>query len=499
MGAARGGGIPCLLLLLALLLLPGSAGAFPFVGLFLEGEAEELGLGGEPFRNLHLEATRLRRPASLGTSARGFAALDFHFENTLRLRTGDLAGTKIRDNQLRARAYLPLGQPIDGLALGVFTSFEHATSTLIVRNEGQTLLDLRQDRTYPSIGVAASLPWAMQVAAGVDGFDAGALRWLLELRMQPLEGLDLWVLRREEGSRQTASVPSGAAPKVHSPQLHFPLDLQRTEVELGAGYETSSFWSRGGATPDRVGSFWLEVGGRPWAWVALRAGADSDPFRLRDSLVAQGTGEVAEMDLYLRRTRGFAGADFSLGPRDLIRTRYIYSSFGSRTLANEVGTNAAQAFLHVDTDLGLLFEGDVSLRTHQLGVGWGRDTTAGLRFAVGAQYLHASVLPSELALDSHVMDRPLAGESIEGSSAHLLGLTGFVEVPVGAIRLGLSVGQLLPLAVGGGEDPGRGGEPGKPGGRKPSPGAFEWLGRTAAALRDTTGGTRILLQATVDL
>lgn len=369
----------------AALALPDRAAAFPVVGLFLEGEFEELGQGGDPFRNLHLEATRLRRPAALSTSRRGFAALDLHYENTLSLRTGALAGTRIGERQLRARAYLPLGQPIEGVGIGVFTSFDHASSTVVVRNDGKTLLDLRQDRTYPSIGVAASLPWSLQVAAGVDGFDAGALRWLLEARAQPLDGLELWFLRREEGFRQTANVPRDVAPNIHSPEMHFPLDLQRVEVELGGGWESPVFWTRGAVVPDRLGSFWLEVGGRPWRPVALRVGADSDPLRLQDNLVARGTGDVAELDLYLRRTRGFAGVDLELGPRDQLRARYVFSSFGSRTHADEVGTNAAQAFLHVDTDLGLLFEGDVSLRTHQLGVGWGRHTTSGLHFSVGAQ------------------------------------------------------------------------------------------------------------------
>src|SRR5690606_41162311 len=103
---------------------------------------------------------------------------------------------------------------------------------------------------------------------------------------------------------------------------------------------------------------WAEVGARPWERLALRAGADREGHRIEDRLSAGGTGEIATVDLLLERFRLFWGADWYVGPRDRLRLRHVISRLSAATRADELETQAARAFLHVDTDLGLLLEGD---------------------------------------------------------------------------------------------------------------------------------------------
>src|SRR5690606_12840072 len=154
---------------------------------------------------------------------------------------------------------------------------------------------------------------------------------------------------------------------------HLPLDFQRAETELGAGFRLPSVWAQGGYLPGEIDSFWFEFGGRPWETLALRAGADREGHRLGDRLAASGTGEIAAVDLRLERTRGFLAAEWDAGPRDRLRLHYTLSRLRGSTWADEVGTNAAQAFLHVDTDLGLLLEGGAAIQLQQVGLGWKRE------------------------------------------------------------------------------------------------------------------------------
>jgi hypothetical protein len=468
------------------------ASAFPAVGLFLEGEPEQLGLGGEPFRDLALEARSLRRPAFLGGSEAGFALLTIDAENTLNLRAGEWAGTRAYDRRVSLRAHLPLGALVPGVRVGVFAAVEQIDSRVEIARDGKRLFLLRQDRTFPLVGLTSSLPWGFSLAAGAEGLD-GAPRWLLEGRWSLRDRLTAWVRHRDEGLRQTATIPEGVATELHSPVVHLPLDFQRAATELGARFELPFLWAQGGYLPGRLTGFWFEVGGRPWEPLALRAGADREGHRIEDRLSAGGTGEIATVDVHLERLRFFWGAEWQASPRDQLRLRHVISRSSGSTWADELGTHAARAFLHVDTDLGLLLEGGAAIQIQQIGLGWSRRSPGGIRFSVGAQYLHAHTLPSAISLVSYVLDRALAEESVEKVSAHLLGLGAFLEVPVGGFRLAGGLGQILPLAVV------REVAPDAP---RPSPAPPRetrgWLDRLADTLRTTSGGTRLAFRASVD-
>lgn len=491
--SGRGVGLFAVALALCLLGATASARALPAVGIFLEGEPEELGLGGEPFHDLRLEARRLRRPALLGADEGGFALLTIDAENTLNLKAERWAGTRAYERRISLQAYLPIGELLPGVRLAAFAAIEQRDARMELVRGGQSLFRLGQDRSFPLLGLRTSLPLGFHLAAGAEG-TGGAARWLLEGSYRPSEALSLWLRHRDEGFRQTATVPRGAATRVHSPDLHMPLDFQRAETELGAAWRTPSLWAQGAYRPGETGAFWVEVGAKPWEPLALRLGADREGHRLSDRLAAGGTGAIATIDLRLERLRAFLGADWEVGPRDLLRARYELSRLRGDTWADELGTNAAQAFLHLDTDLGLLLEGGAAIQVQQLKVGWRRETAGDLRFALGAQYLRAHTLPSAISLVSFVLDRALAEESVERLTAHLLGVTAFVEVPVAGFRLAGGLGQLLPLAVVG-ERAAPGPAPGQPPPAGPRPGWFERLRET---LRTTSGGTRLVFQASVD-
>lgn len=478
-------------------LLPSTAAPLPFVRLFLEGEAEELGRGGEPFRDTGLEARRLRRPALLAAEERAFAILLLDTENTLTLRSGTWAGTTARDRSVGIRAFLPLGSPLEGTSVGIFAGFDATASTVSIHRDGRALLRVEEDRAFPTLGVAASLPLGLRASAGLDGVGSGAPRWMLEGRFSPWEGTDFWVLRRERGFRQTARIPEGVASNVYSPELHLPLDLQRSEVELGGEWASTLAWVRGAWIAGAGPHFWGEIGGRPLESLALRLGADGTPLRISDSLVARGMGGIADLDLRMDRLRAFTGADLHLAPRDDLHLRYVFGSVRTSSFGDERGTNAAQAFLHVDTDLGLLFQGEGELRTHQLAVGWSRATHSGLRFALGLQYLRVGLEPSEISLESNLLQRALAEERVDTLAAHLLGVTGFLEVPLGPMRLGAALGQLIPLAVEKEGEPAAP-APGPGGGRDGGSGPFDWVGKVVDTLRTTSGGTRLTFHAAVE-
>lgn len=461
------------------------------MGIFLEGEPEELGLGGEPFHDLRLEARRLRRPALLEDEG-AFALLSVDTENTLHLRAGRWAGSRAYERIVTLQAHLPIGEIVPGVRLGAFAAIEQRDAGVELLQSGQSLFRLRKDRSYPIFGLTAGLPLGFQLAAGAESL-GGAPRWILEASYRPSEPLSLWIRHRDDGFRQTAVVPRGAATRLHSPDLHLPLDFQRAETELGAAWRQPYLWAQLAYLPGLTDSFWAELGGRPWESLALRLGADREGHRLSDRLTAGGTGEIATLDLSLERLRAFLGADWTVGPRDLLRARYIVSRLSGDTWADELGTNAAQAFLHLDTDLGLLLEGGAAVQVQQLGLGWKRDTATGLRFALGAQYLRAHTLPSAISLVSFVLDRALAEESVESVTAHLLGLTAFLEVPLGGFRFSAGLGQLLPLALE--REKAAPTEPREPEPPSSRPG---WLERLSETLRTTSGGTRLIFQASVD-
>lgn len=469
------------------------ASAFPAVGLLLEGEPEQLGLGGEPFRDLALEARNLRRPSFLGGSEAGFALLSVDAENTLNLRAGEWAGTRAYDRLVSLRAHLPLGALVPGVRVGVVASVDQIDSRIEIVRDGRRLFHLRQDRTFPLVGLTSSLPWGFSLAAGAEGLD-GATRWHLEGRWSLEDRLTTWVRHRDEGFRQTATIPEGVATELHSPVVHLPLDFQRAATEFGARFELSFLWAQAGFLPGGLTGFWFEVGGRPWEPLELRVGADREGHRIEDRLSAGGTGEIATVDLRLERLRAFWGAEWRAGPRDRLRLRHVISRLSGATWADELGTHAARAFLHVDTDLGLLLEGGAAIQVQQIGLGWSRGQPGGLRFSLGAQYLYAHTLPSAISLVSFVLDRALAEESVETVSAHLLGIGAFLEVPVGGFRLAGGLGQILPLAVVREVAPG----PSRPA-PGPSPGDSPgWLERLSDTLRTTSGGTRLAFRASVD-
>lgn len=464
--------------------------ALPTVGLLFEGEPEQLGLGGSPFRDLRLEARRLERPALLADRDAGFALLSVDVENTLELRAGEWAGTRAYDRIFALQAHLPLFEVLPGVRVGAFVSLENQDARIDLRRDGARLFYLEKDRSSPLLGVTTHLPYGLRLAGGA----ASAERWHLEADWNPWAPLSLWVLHRDEGFRETATLSRGISERMHAPVLHLPLDFQRAETELGAGFRLPSVWAQGGYLPGEIHSFWFEFGGRPWETLALRAGADREGHRLGDRLAASGTGEIAAVDLRLERTRGFLAAEWDAGPRDRLRLHYTLSRLRGSTWADEVGTNAAQAFLHVDTDLGLLLEGGAAIQLQQVGLGWKRERDQGPRFALGAQYLRAHTLPSAISLVSFVLDRALAEESVERVTAHMLGLTAFVEVPVGGFRLAAGLGQLIPVSL----QQERG--PGTP---KPEPSPARgprkgWLDRLVDTLQTTRGGTRLVFQAGVD-
>lgn len=467
--------------------------AFPVVRLLLDGEPEELGLGGEPFRDLELEARRLRRPSFLVDEEDGFALLAIDAENTLRLKAGEWAGSRASDRRVSLRTYLPFGDVLAGVRLGLFAAADHLDSRVEVVRDGRSLFRLRQDRAFPFLGMAVALPFGVALAAGAEGLD-GATRWHLEGRWTLADRLGAWVRYRDEGFRQTATIPQGVATRIHSPVVHLPLDFQRAATELGLRLAIDPFWVQGGFLPGRLTGFWAEVGARPWERLALRAGADREGHRIDDRLSAGGTGEIATVDLLLERFRLFWGADWYVGPRDRLRLRHVISRLSAATRADELETQAARAFLHVDTDLGLLLEGGAAIQVQQIGLAWTRRTSGGLEFSLGAQYLRAHTLPSAVSLISHVLDRALAEESVERLTAHLLGLTGHVCYPIGRFRLGAAFGQLLPLSLERELAP----SPAPPS-PEPSPKAAPgWLQRLRDTLRTTSGGSRLAFQVEVD-
>lgn len=471
------------------LALASPASALPAAGLLLEGEPEELGVGGSPFHDLDLEALRIERPALLAERDRATAQLLLDAETTLALRAGVWAGTRAHDRFVAVRAHVPLAEPLPGVRLGAFLALEREDAHAVLRRGGTRVFDLEKDRTSPLIGLTTGLPFGLRLAAGAAGID----RWHLEGAWSPWRPLSLWVVRRDRGHRETATISRGLSDRTHAPHLHLPLDFQRAATELGAAFRLRAAWAQGAFLPGDLPGFWLEVGARPLDDLTLRAGADREGHRLTDRLAASGTGEIAAVDLRLERIRGFAEAVWALGPRDDLRLHATLGRYRASTWADEVGTHAARAFLHVDTDLGLLLEGGAGIQVLQLGLGWRRENASGPRFAVGAQYLRAHTLPSAVALVSFVLDRALAEESVEKVTAHLIGLTGFLEVPVGEIRLAAGLGQLLPVAMERERGPGE--APAAPGDRREGRGWFE---RLVDTLETTRGGTRLLFRASVD-
>ena|GEM_PF-2052705 len=467
--------------------------ALPVVGLFLDGEPEELGLGGEPFRDLRLEARHLRRPSFLVEEETGFALLVVDAENTLRLEAGEWAGSRAGDRRVSLRVHLPLGAVLPGVRLGVFAAADQLDSRIEVVRDGRSLFRLNQDRAFPYLGLTAALPWGFAVAAGAEGLD-GATRWHLEGRWSLEERLSAWVRYRDEGFRQTATIPEGVAARVHSPVVHLPLDFQHGATELGLRLDLAPAWFQGGILPGRLLGFWAEVGARPWKRLALRAGADREGHHILDRLSAGGTGEIATVDLVLERLRLFWGADWEVGPRDRLRLRHVASRLTAATRADELETQAAQAFLHVDTDLGLLLEGGAAIQVHQIGLAWTRRTSRNLEFSVGAQYLRAHTLPSAVSLMSYVLDRALAEESVERLTAHLLGISGHAAHHLGRFRLVAALGQLVPLSL----EREVAAAPSLPS-PEPAPGTSPgWLRRLVDTLRTTSGGTRLAFQVEMD-
>lgn len=480
--------------LVAAALTPARADALPFMRLFLQGEVETLGRGGaEPFRDAQAEALRLERPALLADERKVRLAVYLENELTLALRAGAWAGTHADDQRLGFTAAIPVGAPLGGIPLTMLVGLRRETGVTRLQSEKDgLLLSLDEEREWAVVGVAARLPYGLSLGASVEPGDGGT-GWLGEVRWDPAPFTTAWLRRRARTGDYAIKVPDGAAKNVYSPPLTYSVGLERGDWEAGGGLRSDRAWVQGGILADAPWDLWAEAGGLPLEWLAVRAGVDRASDRFEDRIRADGTGNIASMNLGLRATRWFGGVDVDLGPRDDLAVRYVRSSFETWSQAEEIGTNAAKAFLHVDYDFGFFFQGGYRVRTDQVAIGWGHRTPGGVDFAFGAQWLHLDLPPGDYALTSDALARDIAAESIERTRADLLGLTGSVGFTAGRFRFDAAAGQFVPLSLSRPDAP-PSGTPGEP--STPSSSGGSWLDRIAQGLRDYGGGNRVLLRIT---
>jgi len=471
---------------------PRAAEALPFLHLFLQGEVDTLGRGGaEAFRDLDAETRRLERPALLADGEDVAITLFLDNELTLALRAGPWAGTRADDQRLGLTAAIPIGSPLAGVPVTLIAGIrrESGFTRLQSQKEG-VLFSLEELREWAIVGFSTRLPYGLSLGGALEQSGAGP-RWLAEVRYQPVDEGTLWLRHQQVGAGYRFRIPDGAAKKVFSPALSYPIELERRDVEVGGAYRLEQVWAQGGILTAAPFDFWVEVGTRPLDWVALRLGADRELDRYDDRILASGLGSIASVDLDVQNQRYFGGIDLLLGARDDLTLRYVYSRLESLSRATEIGTNAAQAFLHVDYDFGLLFRSGHRIEASQLAIGWSRRTLADVDFSVGAQYFRLSLPPGAYELTSDALSQALAAEAIDPTVAHLMGVTGSVDFPIGAFRLGAAMGQLLPLAL---DAPGSPAPSSSGSGSKTS--SASWIDRLAKGLRNYGGGNRLMFQLT---
>lgn len=480
--------------LVAMALAPLRADALPFMRLFLQGEVDTLGRGGaEPFRDPRAEALRLERPALLASEDQVRLAVFLENELTLALRAGAWAGTHADDQRLGLTTAIPVGAPLGGIPLTVLAGLRRETGlTRLQSRKNGLLLSLEEERDWAIVGVAARLPYDLSFGASLEPGE-GKTGWIGEVRWDPAPYSTVWLRRRGRSGDYAMKVPDGAAKNVYSPSLTYSVDSRRGDWEAGGGLRSERAWIQGGILADAPWDLWAEAGGIPLEWLALRAGVDRTSDRFEDRIRADGTGNIASMNLGLRTTRWYGGADVELGPRDDLALRWVRSSFETWSQAEEIGTNAARAFLHVDYDFGFFFRGGYRVQSNQVAVGWGHRTAWGLDYALGAQWLRLDLPPGDYALTSDALAREIAAETIERTRADLLGLTGSVGFTAGRFRFDAAAGQFVPLAMSRPDAP-PSGSSGKP--SSPSPSEGSWLDRLAQAVRDHGGGNRVLLRIT---
>ncbi len=474
---------------------PLPAAALPFLRPYLQGEVDTLGRGGaEAFRDLGAEALRLERPTLLAGSREILVSIFLENETTLSLRAGAWDGTRANDQRLGLTAVVPVGEAFEGMPIALLVGLRRDSGeTRIQSKKNGLLLHLEEEREWAVVGFTSSLPYGVSLAASVEPRSGGSPQWMADLRFHPMEATTFWLRRRGIDDGYRVRIPDGVATKVYSPELSYLVELQRDDLELGGELRSDDVWLLGGVLADSSPDYWAEAGGRPLPWFALRVGADRSVDRFVDPIRADGTGTIASVELGLRRQRIFAGADLELGPRDGLTVRYIHSILDSVSSADEVGTNAARAFLHVDYDFGLDFRSGYRIRGDQLAVGWSHRTLGGVDYSMGAQYFRLDLPPGSYALTSQVLDRALAAESMIPTSVDLLGLTGSIDFPIGAFQLGAAVGQYLPVAT---HQPGEAGSGSSGGKSSKGGGPFDWVGKLAKGLQDYGGGNRLLFRIT---
>lgn len=478
---------------------PKRAHALPFLHLFLQGDLQTLGSGGaDPFRDLSAEALRLDRPALLAGGDEGLLILSLDNELTLALRAGPWAGTRADDQRLGLTAVIPLGDQLGGVPISLLAGVRRETGLTHLRSTKEgTLFRLEEEREWVVVGFTTRLPHGLSFAGALEQ-GGGDPRWLAEVRYQPIQQASLWLRHREDVAGYRFRIPDGAARKLDSPALTYSVQLDRRDLELGGSWTHERVWAQAGLVAGGSFDYWAEAGGKLLPWLGLRIGSDRTIDRFDDRVLAQGTGSIAAVDLGVRRERYFGGADLDLGLRDQLVLRYVFSRLQSLSRAEEIGTNAAQALLHVDYDFGLLFRSGYRIMGHQIGFGWRHATRGDLSWSLGAQYFHLSLPPGAYELTSEALGRALAAEALEEAAVSLVGLTASVDFPLGGFQFGAAVGQYVPLAMhqAGGGPSSSGGSGAGSGGAGAKASSASWVDRLAQGLRDYGGGNRLLLQIT---
>jgi len=491
----------------ALVAAPARAGALPVLRLFLDGDVERLGSGGAAaFRSDRSEALRLERPALLAGTERPAIRLALENEAIVSLHEGRYAGTEIHDRELRLTAIVPLRSAFDAT---LFVGVRRETARLHLHSAADgTLIDSTEGRDAIAVGFAKALPFGLRLGGSLGTSSAGEPAWLLEARWRASPLVEAWYRGRSDAARYDLRVPDGVARKVRSPEVRYRIDDLRSESELGAEIGTREVaWLRGAIVAEDGEERRFEAGFRPRAWLDLRVGSDREVYRFDDTMEATGTGAIARVDLGLRRTRWFGGFDARVGEGEIVG-RYVHSELAGASRGEEVGTNAARAFLQVDYDMGLFFRGGYRLEGHQLALGWNEPAGEAVGWAVGAQVFRLIAFPADFTIRSDTLQRALAVEETRQARADLLGLTGALHVPIGAFRLSAAVGQFVPLSMqqAGGDAP-RHPRPPRPPPRpappREAPGPYAWLtsavGDALDALSKAGGGNRFLLEISTEL
>lgn len=492
------------LLIASALLAAQRAEGLPLLKLYLPGDVDRLGMGGgSVFRDLGAEALRLERPTLLNEIPRPIVTLSFTNEEILTLRSGEWAGTEAFDRKLDLTLIAPLAE-VMGVPLVGFASVRHEVGRIHLQNrERGPLVQSDESRNVVTFGLSSRLPWGLSLAAGLEG-EPTSPGWLVEARYQASPLLSTWFRRRVSAVDYEMKVPDGVATNIRSPELRYRIDNWLEQSELGAQVgDRELIWALGAVQVEGGGNFWVEAGGKPLPWLALRGGADRELFRLNDPMDAQGTGTIARVDFGMRYQRTFGGVDVEIPRGGIIEARYVHSTLAGATSADEVGTGAARAFLQVDYDMGLFFKGHHRLEGDQIAVGYRRGIADGVDFAVGAQYLSLALIKTDFAITSDALQRSLAEDDVDPARMGLVGLTGAVYVPMGRFRLAVATGQFVPVSVQQARQRRAPPAPRPDPPRREDPkGPYEWLTRTVGdavrALDDAGGGNRLMLRLSTE-